>query len=90
MRTLLRKGLTVKLTCSAACRVSASLKLRRTVLGSASKRLGKRGTASFTVHLSRRGTRALKHAHRPKVTLALIVTDGAGKKQTLTRTFTVR
>ena len=90
MRTLLRKGLTVKLTCSAACRVSASLKLRRTVLGSGSKRLGRRGTVSFTVRLSRRGTRALKRAHRPTVTLALIVTDGAGEKQTLTRTFTVR
>ena len=40
MRTLLRKGLTVKLTCSAACRLSASLKLRRTVLGSGVQAVG--------------------------------------------------
>ncbi len=87
MRTLLRRGLAVKVTCSAACRLSASLKLRRTVLGSASKRLGKRGTTSLTVHLSRQGARALKRAHRPTLTLTLVVTDAAGKKRTLSRTF---
>jgi hypothetical protein len=90
MRTLLRRGLPVKVTCSAACRLSASLKLKRAVLGGASKRLGKSGTVTFRVHLSRKGAKALRHAHHPTLTLNLAVTDGAGKKRTLTRTFKVR
>jgi hypothetical protein len=90
MRTLQRKGLPVKVTCSAACRLSASLKLKRTVLGTASKRLARRGTASFTVRLSRKGARALTHAHRPTLALSVAVTDSAGKKKTVTRTFKVR
>jgi hypothetical protein len=90
MRTLQRKGLAVKVTCSAACRLSASLKLKRTVLGTASKRLAKRGTASVTVRLSRKGARALTRAHRPTLTLSVVVSDSAGKKKTVTRTFKVR
>lgn len=90
MRALLHKGLTVKVTCSAACRLSASIKLKRSVLGSASQRLGKRGTVSLRVHLSRKGARALTHAHRPTLTLSLLVTDTAGTKRTLARTFKVR
>ena len=90
MGTLLHKGLAVKVTCSAACRLSASIKLKRTVLGTATKRLAKRGTLSFTVHVSGRGLRALKHAHRPTLTLTLVATDSAGKKRTLSRTFNVR
>ena len=90
MRTLLRKGLAVKVTCSAACRLSASLKLKRTVLGSASKPLAKSGTASLHVHVSRKGARALQHVHRPTLMLSLRVTDSTGKTRTVTRTFKVR
>lgn len=90
MRTLLRKGLAVKVSCSAACRLSASLKLKRTVLGSAGKRLRKGGTISLRVHVSGKGARALKHAHRPTLTLSLLVTDGTGSRHTVTRTFKVR
>ena len=86
LRTLLRNGLTVKLTCSAACRVSGSIKLKRTLVGSASKRLGKRGSASFSVHLSRKGAAALKRARSAKaLTLLISVTDGARHKVSLTR-----
>jgi hypothetical protein len=66
LRTLLRKGLAVKVTCSAACQLSGSIKLKRSVLGTASKRLGKRGSVSFTVHVSRKGAAALKRHGRPR------------------------
>lgn len=90
MRTLLRKGLAVRVSCSAACRLSAALKLKRTVLGSASKRLGQRGTGALTLRLSRKGAKALRRAHHPTLTLSLVATDAAGTKRTLTRTFKVR
>ncbi len=90
MRALLHNGLAVKVTCSAACRLSASIRLKRSVLGSASKRLAKRGTVALLVHLSHKGARELAHAHRPRLTLTLLITDAAGKKRTLTRTFKVR
>ena len=90
MRTLLRKGLAVKVTCSAACRLNTTLKLKRTALGSAAKRLAKRGAASLAVHVSRQGAEVLEHAHHPTLTLGLVVTDAAGKKRTVTRTFKVR
>lgn len=90
MRTLLRKGLAVRVTCSAACRLSASLRLKRTALGGASKRLAKRGTVSLSVRVSRKGAKALKHAHHPTLTLSLAATGSSGTKRTLTRTFKVR
>jgi hypothetical protein len=87
MGTLLRTGLTVKVTCSAACRLNGSIMLKRAVLGTASKRLGKRGSATFTVHLSHKGATALRRARTAKALTVLIsATDSARHKVTLTRT----
>ncbi len=85
--TLIRRGLTIKASCSGACVLKASLLLKRTALGTVSRSLRGRGSAQLVLRLSRAGRAKLKHVHNPKLTLTLVASDRAGHRRTLTQTF---
>jgi hypothetical protein len=89
LATLMRRGLTVSASCSGACVLKASLKLKRTVLGTASKSLRGHGKAKLVLHLSRAGKAKLKHVHSAKLTLTLVASDHSGHRRTLTQAFKV-
>jgi len=87
LASLTRRGLAFEASCSGACVLKASLKLKRAVLGTVSETLRGRGTAKLVLRLSRAGKAKLKHVHSAKLALTLVASDHAGHKKTLTQTF---
>jgi hypothetical protein len=82
LRSALR-GLRVRTSCSAACRLDFSVRLGRTRLGTARKRTGRPGIASLRVRLTRSGQRALRRALRRRartvVTLNVTARNAGGR-----------
>jgi hypothetical protein len=75
LRTLVRKGLTVRVTCSLACDLSARLTQGGKRVGGATKR-GVASAATLRVKLSRKAAKKLGRARR--ATLKLQITGRAG------------
>jgi hypothetical protein len=82
LRSALR-GLRVKTSCSAACRLDYSVRLSRRRLGTARKRTSRPGIASLRVRLSRSGQRLLRRALRRRsrtvVTLTVTARSDGGR-----------
>ena len=85
-RTLLKRGMTFRLTCPGACKIIGVLRFKSRKLGSARKSLLAAGPAKLVVKLSRKAKRRIRRAKRGKLTFRLKVTDAAGAATTLTRT----
>jgi Ca2+-binding RTX toxin-like protein len=74
-RALLRKGLAVKVKCTAACRLTARLLAGRKVVGRASGRRTSAGALTLRIKLTRAGRRTVRHRH----SLVLSVADATSK-----------
>jgi Ca2+-binding RTX toxin-like protein len=87
--TLLKRGLPVKVTCTAACSIVAGLSTKASV-GTARKALLKAGSATLTIKITKKSRRAVGRLKRGKLTLGVKVTDAAGKSTTLKRTVALK
>ena len=72
MRTLLKRGLRVDVTCPAACRIRGRLTLRKTVVARVKRTRTTGAVSRLRLKANRTGRRRLKH-HR-KLRLTLVVT----------------
>jgi hypothetical protein len=86
LKTLLKKGLTVTVTCSGACTLKAALVLGKLTLASAGARTSHAGKVKLTFHIKGRGRTKLKRARHAKLTLRVAVSQ---THKTLSRTVTV-
>ena len=88
--SVLKRGLSLSVTCPAACNIGARLSLKGKKLGSAKKALLAAGTAKLKIKLSKAAKRKLRRARKPKLTLKVTVTDAAGKSTVLTKTIKIK
>ena len=88
-KALLKKGLTVRLKCPAACKITAELRYKSKKLGSARKTLKKAGSARLAVKISKKARRTIRRLKKGNLSLRVKVTV-AGKTTTLTRTVKFR
>jgi Ca2+-binding RTX toxin-like protein len=89
-RRLASRGLPVQVTCPAACRIRASLRLRGKRIGSASTRLRRAGTARITVKITKNARRRVSRLRRGTLALRVTVTNSAGDTTVLRRAVRVR
>jgi len=82
------RGVRVKVTCPASCRIAASLVVSAatarkarlgTTIGSARATRLSAGTSTVTIRLSKKARKRLRRSGTVSATLKLAVTDGAGK-----------
>jgi hypothetical protein len=90
IRTFLKRGLRVDVTCPAACGIHARLILRRTVVASAKRTRIAGAVTRLRLKANRAGKRRLKRRPKVLVTLVVDVTDGAGHKTTLAQALTLK
>jgi Ca2+-binding RTX toxin-like protein len=86
LKTLLKKGLAVKLTCTGACRLGAKLNYKSKKLGAGSKALPGTGSAKLTLKLVKKGRATVRKLGHGKLTVHATVGDAAGKATPITRT----
>jgi Ca2+-binding RTX toxin-like protein len=84
-KSLLKKGLSVRLKCPGACKITAELRYKSKKLGSARKTLKKAGAAKLIVRISKKAKRTIRKLKKGNLTLRVKVTVG-GKTTTITRT----
>ena len=97
LRTVASKGLALKVACSAACTVKATMtadkatarKLGVKKIGSGKGKLAKAGTAKVKVKVAKKPARKLKRLKSAKATIKLVVKQG-GKATTLSRKLTLK
>ena len=87
---LLRRGLSVRVTCPAACRVDAKLRLRKRVVGRGRAKRAGAGEARFVVRVTRKGRRALRRGSARRLRLAATVRMGGRAPVKITRAVRVR
>jgi Ca2+-binding RTX toxin-like protein len=85
-RTLLKRGMTFRLTCPGACKITGELRFKSKKLGSARKSLLAAGPAKLVVKLSKKAKRRIRRAQHGKLKFRLKVTDAAGAATTVTKT----
>lgn len=90
LTAILARGLPITVRTSEAGQATASLRYRGRAIGSARRSFTGPGRRRVTVKLTRSGRRALRHARRARLQLVAIVTDAAGNKRTLRRSFTAK
>jgi hypothetical protein len=88
-KSLLKKGLSVRLTCPAPCKIAAELRYKSKKLGSARKTLTKAGNAKLVVKISKKAKRTIRRLKKGNLRLRVKVTVG-GKTTTITRTVKFR
>lgn len=98
LRTVRAKGLTVRVTCSAACALDARLLITRSsarnlklaavsspvTIGRATAKLGQAGTVRLTVRLTRKARRQLVGVSKLQLTLTITATPTVGGTSQLT------
>lgn len=87
---LLRRGLSVRVTCPAACRVDAKLRLRKRVVGRGQGKRAGAGELRVVVRGTGKGRRALRRASGLRLRLTATVRVGGGAAQKITRAVRVR
>jgi fermentation-respiration switch protein FrsA (DUF1100 family) len=75
-----RKGITVRVTCSAACRTTGVARFAGKRVGAGTKRAAKKGTVKLKVRLSAKGVRRVKRVRIARLRLTVVVRDAAGDK----------
>ena len=105
-RTLLRRGLRMRVRCNEGCRLRAELLIGRGTarklrikgrragryvrLGSTSRRLRRAGTATLTTRVGRSARAGLRRARRVKLVLRVVSTDASGNTRVTRRSLIVR
>jgi hypothetical protein len=89
VKELLKRGLAVRLTCAAACKVVATLSYKRKRLGVGRKTLRANGTARLAVKIGKKARRRVRRLRGKKLTLRVKVT-AAGRTTTVTRKVKLR
>ena len=89
LKTLLRRGLAVRLRCAAACKVAATLSYKGKRLGSGRRTLRKAGTARLVVTIGTKARQRVRRLRGKKLALRIKVTS-AGKTTTLARKVTLK
>jgi Ca2+-binding RTX toxin-like protein len=89
LKALLKRGLTVRLRCAAACKVAATLSYKGKKLGTGRKTLRRAGNVRLAVKIGKKARRRVRRLKGKKLTLRVKVT-AAGKTTTLTRKVTLK
>ena len=89
LKALLKRGLTVRLQCAAACKVVATLSFKGKRLGAGRKTLRKAGAARLAVKVGKKARRRVRRLRGKKLTLRVKVTS-AGRTTTVTRKVTLK
>ena len=90
LRTLLKRGLRVDVTCPAACRIRGRLILGRKVVAGARRTRITAAVTRLRLKANKAGKRRLKRRTKAGMTLVLDVTDSAGATTTLARPLTFK
>ena len=91
LRTVLRRGIRIQVTCSEACSVNAKALLRnRQVRVTPTEHISVRGTRTLLIRLSRGGKQRLRRARSQAISLAISATDRAGNTRSLRRVLRVK
>jgi plastocyanin len=90
LTAILARGLPITIRANEAGQATASLRYRGRAIGRARRSFTSPGRHRVTVKLTRSGRRALRNARRARLQLIVIITDTAGNKRTLRRTFTAK
>ena len=88
LRTLRRRGLVVRIGCSAACRLEARLLRGRVTIGRAKGSLRAAGTKRLTIRLTARARARLAKVRRATLTLRIAVSEN-GRRRTTQRRVTL-
>ena len=88
LRTLRRRGLVVRIGCSAACRLEARLLRGGVTIGRAKGSLRAAGTKRLTIRLTARARARLAKARRTMLTLRIAVSEN-GRRRTVQRRVTL-
>jgi hypothetical protein len=78
LRSALRKGLAVTVKSGAAGRVTATVKLKRSNLGSGAVKVGASGKAKLRIRFTPKASRLLHHRRSVRVTIAFRFTPAQG------------
>jgi hypothetical protein len=89
LRTLLKRGLPVRVTCSAACNATVRLAKGARTVGRGS-RSGMSGPVTLRVKLSPAGRKALRRARRATLRLTVSATGAGGVRAAATKTLKLR
>jgi Ca2+-binding RTX toxin-like protein len=79
IKTIAKKGLAVTVPCANACKVSASLVVKKKTVASAKKTLLKGGDAKLKLKVAKKSLKAFKKLKKASATLKVTVEDAAGK-----------
>ena len=91
LRTVLRRGIRIQVTCSEACSVDAKALLRnRQARVTPTARISVRGTRTLLIRLSRGGKQRLRRARLQAISLAVNAADRAGNTRSLRRVLRVK
>ena len=91
LRTVLRRGLRVILSCSERCTARSALFRGKKGVGKATVRLAGAGKKTFRIKLSRKAKKALKHSRSVKLKLRTTAVDQVGNRsRTNTRAVRLR
>jgi Ca2+-binding RTX toxin-like protein len=89
VKVIARKGLGVTVSCSTACKASASLIIKGKTVASARKTLLKPGDAKLTLKVSKKSMKAFKRLKKASATLKVTV-EGADGKASSSKTLTLK
>jgi hypothetical protein len=88
-RALARRGVALKVSCTKACRVSATIRLGARRLGGASARLTRPGSKTVTVRIATAQRAKLLKARKPRLRVLVTIAPAGGKKVTKTITLSL-
>lgn len=101
LRSVLARGLRIRVVCSEACAIKAELQISRAaarliglstrgskmvVVGRGAVALRPAGRRAITVRFTAKARKALRRLRQPRLTLRLTATDAVGNRKTLTTT----
>jgi hypothetical protein len=88
-RALARRGVALKVSCTKACRVSATIRLGARRLGGASARLTRPGSKTVTVRIATAQRAKLLKARKPRLRVLVTIAPAGGEKVTKTITLSL-
>ena len=79
IKAITKKGLAVTVPCTAACKVSASLVVKKKTVATGSKTMLKAGDAKVTLKVSKKAKKSFGRLKKASATLKVTVEDASGK-----------
>ena len=90
LRSLLGRGILVRVTCPGACRIRGRLILRKTVVAQIRRSRSGPSVSRLRFKANRAGKHLLRRRTKVRMTLEIVVTDSAGTKTRLARRITLK